>query len=100
MVDTARITAGRIILKGWRWQFFLKTKTEPCQFTCAEGVLLFGSMLDKFSRKVEKAANRYDASLVCERILAVCSSNLSVSSSVCMKVVGNFVSKYLIAKFE
>ena len=45
-------------------------KTEPRQFTCAGGVLLFGSMLEIFNGQLEKAANRYDASLVCECILA------------------------------
>ena len=48
-------------------------KTEPSQFTCADGVLLFGSMLEIFNGQLEKAANRYDASLVCECILAGCS---------------------------
>ena len=50
--------------------FLKQKKSEPCQFTCADGVLPFGSMLEIFNGQLEKAANRYDASLVCECILA------------------------------
>ena len=46
----------------------LKKKMEPRQITYADGVLLFYSMLEM--KPLEKAANRYDASLVCECILA------------------------------
>ena len=45
-------------------------KKEPRQITCADGVLLFCTMLEMFNCQLEKAANRYDASLVCECILA------------------------------
>ena len=40
-------------------------KTEPRQLTCADGVLLFVSILELINGQLEKATNRYDASLVC-----------------------------------
>ena len=58
-------------------------------------------MLEIFNGQLEKAANRYDASLVCECILAGCSYLLlAYPPSVCTKAGGVFVSQYPIAKFE